>query len=187
MNTYYISLPILLMFAPLAFALLGFFSSIAIVTSALAIIVIAIRLGFLAVEFSGGVALDFVGWSIKKLLLEHNQQQQHNYNCVNIKNHNINSQHSRSHSHHLHHINNSAGIGVNGISKTSGKKYKINHPHHKNNTKQHVKLSTKLRDIDNNNNNKIANHNYVSNDDYFMTTLRRPTVGNGRRSRSDYI
>nr|CAG8447539.1 7172_t:CDS:2 [Entrophospora candida] len=158
MNTYYISLPILLMFAPLAFALLGFFSSIAIVTSALAIIVIAIRLGFLAVEFSGGVALDFVG------------------------------QHSRSHSHHLHHINNSAGIGVNGISKTSGKKYKINHPHHKNNTKQHVKLSTKLRDIDNNNNNnKIANHNYVSNDDYFMTTLRRPTAGNGRRSRSDYI
>ena len=113
-----------MIFAPLAFALVGFFSSVAIVTSALAVIVIAIRLGFLAVEFSGGVALDFFGWSIKKLLLEHNQQQQL-HNNVNINKNHINSQHSHSHSHHSHYINNSAGIGVNGISKTSGKKYKI--------------------------------------------------------------
>ncbi|RGB43979.1 hypothetical protein C1646_679605 [Rhizophagus diaphanus] len=70
MPSHYVYVPFLVLCAPLIISVLGTFTLFAILTSSLALFVISIRLGFLAVEFSGGVVFDFIKWGINKLSLE---------------------------------------------------------------------------------------------------------------------
>jgi hypothetical protein len=69
MPSHYVYIPILVLCAPLIISVLGTFTLFAILTSSLALFVISIRLGFLAVEFSGGVVFDFIKWGVNKLTL----------------------------------------------------------------------------------------------------------------------
>ncbi|CAG8453399.1 uncharacterized protein OCT59_005175 [Rhizophagus irregularis] len=74
MPSHYVYVPFLVLCAPLIISVLGTFTLFAILTSSLALFVISIRLGFLAVEFSGGVVFDFIKWGINKLSLERGPQ-----------------------------------------------------------------------------------------------------------------
>ncbi|PKY41257.1 hypothetical protein RhiirA4_416511 [Rhizophagus irregularis] len=74
MPSHYVYVPFLVLCAPLIISVLGTFTLFAILTSSLALFVISIRLGFLAVEFSGGVVFDFIKWGINKLSLESGPQ-----------------------------------------------------------------------------------------------------------------
>jgi hypothetical protein len=58
--------PFCFMLAPVVLLLAASFTTLAVVTSVLAFAVIWIRLGFLVVEFSGGVTLDLLAWSMQK-------------------------------------------------------------------------------------------------------------------------
>ncbi|CAG8493673.1 4369_t:CDS:1 [Ambispora leptoticha] len=61
-----ILLPVILLLAPLILVVMASFTTVAVVTSVLALIVVWVRLGFLAAEFSGGVLMDIVGWGMRK-------------------------------------------------------------------------------------------------------------------------
>lgn len=74
MPSHYIYIPFLVLCAPLIISVVGTFTLFAILTSSLALFVISIRLGFLAVEFSGGVVFDFIKWGIKSISLEKSPQ-----------------------------------------------------------------------------------------------------------------
>jgi len=58
--------PFMLLLAPLILVVLASFTTFAVFTSLLALVVVWIRLGFLVVEFSGGVMLDILGWGKRK-------------------------------------------------------------------------------------------------------------------------
>src|SRR3954454_6257859 len=70
MPSHYIYVPVLILCAPLILSVVGTFTALAIITSSLALIVISIRLGFLAIEFSGGFVLDFIRCCINSILGE---------------------------------------------------------------------------------------------------------------------
>ncbi|CAG8550131.1 8304_t:CDS:1 [Paraglomus occultum] len=61
--------PILLLLSPLLLTVALSFSTVAMFTSILALVIICIRLGFLVLEFSGGVVFDVVYWGVHKYLL----------------------------------------------------------------------------------------------------------------------
>ncbi|KAG9307665.1 hypothetical protein G9A89_023230 [Geosiphon pyriformis] len=58
--------PLLLLLAPLILVVMASFTTFAVVTSLLALTVVSVRLGFFAVEFSGGVLLYVIRWSLRK-------------------------------------------------------------------------------------------------------------------------
>ena len=78
MPSHYIYIPILILFAPLILSVVGTFTTFAIITTSLALIVISTRLGFLAIEFSGGFVLDLIRYCINSILGEnpYNKQDQ---------------------------------------------------------------------------------------------------------------
>src|SRR3954465_15321307 len=77
MPSHYIYIPILILFAPLILSVVGTFTIFAIITTSLALIVILTRLGFLAIEFSGGFVLDLIRYCINSILGE-NPYNKHN-------------------------------------------------------------------------------------------------------------
>ncbi|CAG8463209.1 9968_t:CDS:2 [Ambispora gerdemannii] len=58
--------PVVLLLAPFILVVMASFTTVAVVTSALAIIVLWVRLGFLIAEFSGGVVMDIASWGMRK-------------------------------------------------------------------------------------------------------------------------
>jgi len=61
--------PFLLFLSPVLLLVALSFSTVAVVTSILALSVICIRLGFLVAEFSGGVVFDLLSYGVHKYLL----------------------------------------------------------------------------------------------------------------------
>lgn len=61
--------PILLLLSPVLLMVALSFSTVAMLTSILALVIICIRLGFLVLEFSGGVVFDVAYWGVHKYLL----------------------------------------------------------------------------------------------------------------------
>ncbi|RIB14278.1 hypothetical protein C2G38_2195620 [Gigaspora rosea] len=178
MPSRYVYISLLVLCAPLLVCVVASFTSLAIVTSAFALVVISIRLAFLAFEFSCGVAYDIVGWSAKnficKLAFGSNPSSSTKIKDSNIsssnkhyekkhKNHN-----SSSHSNHTYHKNNS----IKPLSKHSPKSPK----------------SSKIPIWDVDTYDDFGDKDFVSNDEYFTTkstiTNKRPE---GRRLRSDYL
>jgi len=173
MRSSYIYVPLLILCAPVILVVVASFTTLAFVTSTLALVIIAIRLGLLAMEFSGGVALDAAGWGIKTLVGD---------------NHNVNV------------VGGSAGTGMNSTNFTGkhhGKKHKdkipSRHHNYKNGMKQHPKHSpvkVAMWDVDTLKSKNIDNigNTLISNDDYFHKfngiANRRPI---GRRARSDFV
>ncbi|RIA98523.1 hypothetical protein C1645_749579 [Glomus cerebriforme] len=164
MPSHYIYIPILVLSAPLILSVIGTFTALAIVTSSLALIVISIRLGFLAIEFSGGVVLDFIKWGIDGILGENPYKRKKK----NIKDEVI--------------------IDTTIINKSQ------NQPHNgKKHIKITTKLTPKMAPLLETKTTEFytpngSGNNFYSNDDYFMMSMiannKRP---NGRRARSDYI
>ncbi|CAG8481930.1 10870_t:CDS:1, partial [Acaulospora morrowiae] len=113
MPSHYVYAFFLILCAPITLLIFASFTSMAIITSALATLAIAVRLGFLAIEFSGGVALDFIRWGLKKLVTDSYQvkkvkssrSKSHNHESSNTK---LSSQEKKHHktSHNAHHKNN---------------------------------------------------------------------------------
>jgi hypothetical protein len=61
--------PILILLSPILLMVALSFSTVAMVTSILALVIICIRLGFLVLEFSGGVVFDVLYWGAHKYVL----------------------------------------------------------------------------------------------------------------------
>jgi len=95
MPSHYVYIPILVLCAPL----IGGFTLLAILTSSLALFVISIRLGFLAVEFSGGFVLDFIKWGVAKITLGENPYKNKNLKKMNTKD--IKGTINKSKKHHI--------------------------------------------------------------------------------------
>lgn len=98
MPSHYIYISVLFLCAPLILSVMGTFTALAIVTSSLALFVISIRLGFLVVEFSGGVVLDYIGWRVKRVLGSNNSK-----DTYNIKSHH--HHHGKKYRHNSNKIN----------------------------------------------------------------------------------
>ncbi|GBC07659.1 hypothetical protein RclHR1_00760029 [Rhizophagus clarus] len=75
MPSRYVYIPILFVCAPLIISVVGTFTLLAVLTSSLALFVISIRLGFLAMEFSGGFVFDFIKWGVAKFTVDNPHQQ----------------------------------------------------------------------------------------------------------------
>ncbi|CAI2162094.1 20694_t:CDS:1 [Funneliformis geosporum] len=154
----YIFIPALIFCAPLILSVVGTFTAFAAITSVLALTVVAIRLGFLVIEFSGGFLLDSITWCVRKVIPEnpHNDKKNSKKNSKDISNKKL----------HQHHHGKKLHKSKQNILATS-------------------KISPKMTTLWENTDgfNGFVN-NFVSKDDYFMASNKRP---NGRRARSDFI
>ncbi|CAG8435627.1 9357_t:CDS:1 [Funneliformis caledonium] len=154
----YIFIPALVFCAPLILSVLGTFTAFAAITSFLALFVVAIRLGFLVIEFSGGFLLDTIEWGVRKFTREipHNDKKNNKKDTKDISNIKLHQNH-------------------NGKKLHKSKQNKLP------TSKISPKMTTLWEKTDGFNG--FVN-NFVSKDDYFMASNKRP---NGRRARSDFI
>ena len=119
MASHYVYIPILVFCTPLIVSVLGTFTLLAILTSSLALFVISIRLGFLAIEFSGGFVLDFIRLGVNKITLEENYKKKKNNvtKDINESNHNKSKK-----QHHVKHTS-SSKTSVTLLEKKTTKFY----------------------------------------------------------------
>jgi hypothetical protein len=83
MPSHYIYIPVLILCAPLILSVVA----LIMITTFFALIVISIRLGFLAIEFSCGLVLDFIRFSINSLLGENPYNKHVKKNEIKDKSH----------------------------------------------------------------------------------------------------
>ncbi|RHZ77671.1 hypothetical protein Glove_174g180 [Diversispora epigaea] len=184
MPSRFIYFPILLFFSPLIFMVLASFTSLAIFTSILAIIVITIRLGFLVVEFSGGVALGLAGWSLKKFIdIGHHNIAKSNINNKNITKNNKNNNNIKNNKNNYNKINsfdkNNYYYKDPSFNSSPFENKQLNNNNNinilkNNNIKKSSKPTINLDDFED----KFLPNNFISNDDYFMiaTMGKRPNA-----------
>ncbi|CAG8784682.1 19047_t:CDS:1 [Cetraspora pellucida] len=175
MSSRYIYISLLVLCAPLIILVVASFTSLAIFTSTLAVVVISIRLAFLMVEFSCGVALDFAGWGAKKFMSKDLTNANNSSSSIKIK---------ESH--------------ISSANKQSGKKLKSNnsslysnhsnHTYYKNSSiKPLSKHSPKVPVWDVDTFDGLGDNGFVSNDDYFTMSPISNKRPDGRRVRSGYL
>lgn len=164
--------PFCLVLAPVVLLLAASFTTLAVVTSVLAFAVIWIRLGFLVVEFSGGVTLDLLAWTMQKWV-------------GTPKTHHHHSARLRSAAKVVPVVDPSYLVDHNNVRPT-----RRHSRHHS--TSRKISRSSKKRDVWNaefvSPGDYAGHKDFVTKDNYYLVpNLVEPKRPHGRRSRSyDY-